>query len=128
MIVTETVKKNEIVGDRRYIELSFSNLSQSTNAEIPRRALLVATIPSGGDNAVTLVASANSGQWKKGADKQVREVVDCPRRRRRSNFAPRIAERQAWISNDATVATYSLCCRYVAEATLASFSSVVLFS
>jgi len=70
------VKKNEIVGDRRYIELSFSNLSQSTNAEIPRRALLVATIPSGSDNAVTLVASANSGQWKKGADKQVREVVD----------------------------------------------------
>ena len=70
------VKKDEIVGDRRYIELSFSNLSQSTNAEIPRRALLVATIPSGSDNAVTLVASANSGQWKKGADKQVREVVD----------------------------------------------------
>ena len=70
------VKKNEIVGDRRYIELSFSNLSQSTNAEIPRRALLVATIPSGSESAVTLVASANSGQWKKGADKQVREVVD----------------------------------------------------
>lgn len=70
------VKKNEIVGDRRYIELSFSNLSQSTNAEIPRRALLVATIPSGSENAVTLVASANSGQWKKGADKQVQEVVD----------------------------------------------------
>jgi len=70
------VKKSEIVGDRRYIELSFSNLSQSTNAEIPRKALLVATIPSGSDNAVTLVASANASQWKRGAEKQVREVVD----------------------------------------------------
>jgi len=70
------VKKSEVVGDKRYIELSFSNLSQSTNSEIPRKALLVATIPSGSDNAVMLVSSANSKEWKRGAEKQLREVID----------------------------------------------------
>jgi hypothetical protein len=70
------VKSSKIEGDRRYIELSFSNLSQSTNAEIPRRALLVATVPPGTDNAVMLVASANSSRWKKGSEAAAREVID----------------------------------------------------
>ena len=42
------VKSSKVVGNNRFIDLSFSNLSQSTNAEIPRKALLVATIPPGG--------------------------------------------------------------------------------
>ena len=70
------VKKSLVEGDKRYIELTFSNLSQSTNAEIPRKALLVATIPSGSENAVMLVGSAGAKEWKNGADKKVREVVD----------------------------------------------------
>ena len=53
-------------GDRRVIELAFSNLSQSTNAEIPRNAVLAATIPKGTNNAVMLVASSNASRWRKG--------------------------------------------------------------
>jgi hypothetical protein len=73
------VKSSEILNDGkyRYIEVSFSNLSQSTNAEIPRKALLVATIPEGIDNAVVLVASANAKRWRNsGADVVVRQTAD----------------------------------------------------
>ena len=50
------VKKSEVVDNRRYLEINFSNLSQSTNAEIPRTALVVATIPEGTDDVVMLVS------------------------------------------------------------------------
>lgn len=70
------VKSSRVEGDRRYIELSFSNLSQSTNAEIPRKALLVATIPNGSENAVMLVGSANASRWKRGSEKSVRDTVE----------------------------------------------------
>mmetsp|Transcript_28795 Transcript_28795/g.58477 ORF Transcript_28795/g.58477 Transcript_28795/m.58477 type:complete len:316 (-) Transcript_28795:314-1261(-) len=70
------VKSSKVEGNRRYIELSFSNLSQSTNAEIPRKALLVATIPDGSENAVMLVGSANASRWKKGSEESVRETVE----------------------------------------------------
>ena len=70
------VKSSKVEGDRRYIELSYSNLSQSTNAEIPRKAILVATIPQGTDNAVMLVASSTSSRWKKGSETAVRNVID----------------------------------------------------
>lgn len=70
------VKSSKIVGNNRYIELSFSNLSQSTNAEIPRNALLVATIPAGTDNAVMLVGSATASRWRKGADADVLKTVE----------------------------------------------------
>lgn len=70
------VKSDKMEGNNRYLELTFSNLSQSTNAEIPRKALLVATIPQGSDNAVMLVASASAARWKKGADKTVRQTVE----------------------------------------------------
>lgn len=69
-------KSNMIDGNNRMLEVSFSNLSQSTNAEIPRTALIVATIPKGTDNAVMLVASANASRWKKGADVASRTIVD----------------------------------------------------
>jgi len=70
------VKSSKVAGDRRYIELSFSNLSQSTNAEIPRKALLVATIPPGTDNAVMLVSSANASRWRKGAEDSCTQTVE----------------------------------------------------
>lgn len=70
------VKSDKVEGNNRLLELSFSNLSQSTNAEIPRKALLVATIPQGSDNAVMLVASASASRWKKGASDTVKETVE----------------------------------------------------
>ena len=71
------VKKSTMIDDgKRLLEVSFSNLSQSTNAEIPRTALIVATIPKGTDNAVMLVASANASRWKKGADMTSKTIVD----------------------------------------------------
>ena len=61
------VRKSAMLGDdKRMLEITFSNLSQSTNAEIPRNAVLVATIPKGADNAVMLVASSNSSRWRRG--------------------------------------------------------------
>lgn len=72
------VKSSKVDGSgNRYMELSFSNLSQSTNAEIPRKAVLVATIPKGTDNAVMLVASATAARWRKGgAEDTVRKTVE----------------------------------------------------
>mmetsp|Transcript_16415 Transcript_16415/g.23261 ORF Transcript_16415/g.23261 Transcript_16415/m.23261 type:complete len:291 (+) Transcript_16415:94-966(+) len=70
------VKKSEVIDNRRYLEINFSNLSQSTNAEIPRTALVVATIPEGTDDVVMLVGSANASRWKKGSEKSVRSTVE----------------------------------------------------
>lgn len=69
------VKKNEVDGPYRYLEIVFSNLSQSTNAEIPRTALVKATIPSGSDSVVMLVGSATTNRWKRGSEKAVRDTV-----------------------------------------------------
>jgi len=70
------VKKSTMDGTNKVIELSFSNLSQSTNAEIPRNAMLVATIPEGTDSAVMLIGSANAARWKNGASKTVKDSLD----------------------------------------------------
>ena len=70
------VKSSRTEGNYRYVELGFSTLSQSTNAEIPRKALLVATIPEGTNNAVMLVGSANAARWRNGADKAVRDTIE----------------------------------------------------
>lgn len=69
------VRKSEVDGQYRILEIVFSNLSQSTNAEIPRTALVAATIPEGCDDVVMLVGSATSNRWKRGAEKSVRETV-----------------------------------------------------
>ena len=69
------MKKNEVDGPYRYLEIVFSNLSQSTNAEIPRTALVKATIPSGSDSVVMLVGSATTNRWKRGSEKAVRDTV-----------------------------------------------------
>lgn len=72
------VKKSKMLDDdRRMVELTFSNLSQSTNAEIPRNAVIVASIPKGTENAVMLVASSNASRWRKGgAEDRAMQIVD----------------------------------------------------
>ena len=69
------VKKSETEGPYRLLEITFSNLSQSTNAEIPRNALVAATIPEGTDDVVMLVGSATATRWRKGSEKAVRDTV-----------------------------------------------------
>lgn len=70
------VKKSYTSDDKRIIEVSFSNLSQSTQSEIPRNAIISVTIPKGTKNAVMLVASASASRWRKGAENAVRSTVD----------------------------------------------------
>lgn len=70
------VKKSRVEGNRRFIEVAFANLSQATNAEIPRKALIVASIPEGTDNAVMLVGSTTSTRWKKGGEETVNNIAD----------------------------------------------------
>jgi hypothetical protein len=60
--------------DYRLFEVSFANLSQSTNAEIPRKALVVASLPKGSPSAVLLVASATASRWKK-VEQSLQETV-----------------------------------------------------
>ena len=69
------VKKSVQKDGYRFIDLSFATLSQSTQTEIPRRAQLVATIPSGSSQAVMLVGSASASRWTKGADQNVYSTV-----------------------------------------------------
>ena len=61
----------------RYVEFSFAALSP-TYAEVPRRAVLVATVPGGADKSdiVMLVGSATAGRWKKGAEPAIRGIVE----------------------------------------------------
>lgn len=70
------VKKSYMNGDYRFIELQFSNLSQSTQAEIPRYAVISATIPPGSENAVMLVGGATATRWRKGSEATVRAAVE----------------------------------------------------
>mmetsp|Transcript_52187 Transcript_52187/g.156630 ORF Transcript_52187/g.156630 Transcript_52187/m.156630 type:complete len:209 (-) Transcript_52187:196-822(-) len=73
-------KKSETItqdgASYRLIEVSFSTLSQSTQTEIPRTALVVATIPEGTDQAVMLATSATGIRWRKaGVGGTAREVA-----------------------------------------------------
>ena len=70
------IKKSFSNGNSKIIDLSFSTLSQSTQTEIPRKARLIATIPSGSAQAVMLVGSASATRWNKGADKDVISTLD----------------------------------------------------
>jgi butyrate kinase len=74
---TDMKVRNSITqGDYRVMELSFSILAQSTQAELPRRARLVATIPAGTQQAVMLVGSASATRWKQGSEGVIAKVVD----------------------------------------------------
>jgi len=69
------VKKSQIVDNKRIIEFSFAQLSQSTNAEIPREAIMIAQKPDNTDQVVMLVGSAMSTRWRRGSDKAVRDTI-----------------------------------------------------
>mmetsp|Transcript_25412 Transcript_25412/g.39041 ORF Transcript_25412/g.39041 Transcript_25412/m.39041 type:complete len:287 (+) Transcript_25412:82-942(+) len=63
-------------GNYRTIELGFSTLSQSTQTEIPRYAVISATIPEGSDRVVLLVASALANRFRRqGVESAVRSTV-----------------------------------------------------
>jgi len=96
------VKSSTVEGNRRCIDITFSSLSQSTNAEIPRRALLVATIPEGSENAVMLIGSATANRWKKGSDNEVKQTIDSFRAipAPKSNLKLRAKDRSNRISFD----------------------------
>lgn len=70
------VKSSVMKDNYRVLDVGFSTLSQSTQTEIPRKAKIIATIPSGSTQAVMLVGSASALRWKKGADKQVLSTID----------------------------------------------------
>ena len=92
------VKNSIIKGDTRYIELKFSNLSQSTGAEIPRNCIVAAKIPEGTQNVVMLVSSASALRWKKGSEDMVRKTIDtfqvtaAPKSRLKIRAKPRAGE------------------------------------
>lgn len=70
------VKKSYMSDDSRFIEFSFSILSQSTGAEIPRNGIVVASIPSGTDQAVVLAGSSSSSRWRKGSEQDIRKTTE----------------------------------------------------
>jgi hypothetical protein len=70
------VKSSEVKGDYKILDINFSILSQSTQTEIPRKARVIATIPSGSSQAVMLVGSASAPRWKKGSDKLIASTID----------------------------------------------------
>ena len=53
----------------------FVNCDNAHLPEIPRTALVSATIPEGTDDVVMLVGSATSNRWKRGAEQPVRDTV-----------------------------------------------------
>lgn len=69
------VRKSYMDGNNRILEIGFSILSQSTGTEIPRNAIVAATIPDGTDEAVMLVGSSTTTKWKKGTEASVRKTV-----------------------------------------------------
>jgi hypothetical protein len=70
------VKSSEVKGEYKILDIIFSTLSQSTQTEIPRKARVVATIPSGSAQAIMLVGSASAIRWKKGSDKVIASTMD----------------------------------------------------
>ena len=58
------------------MDINFSILSQSTGAEVPRKARVIATIPDGSSQAVMLIGSASVLRWKKGTDQKIASTID----------------------------------------------------
>jgi hypothetical protein len=70
------VKSSDIKGAYKVMDISFSTISQATQTEIPRKARVAATIPSGTDQAVMLVASSSAIRWKKGSETAIASTID----------------------------------------------------
>lgn len=59
------VQKSKMSGDFKIMDLRFSTVSQATQTEIPRKARLAATIPTGSSQVVMLIASSSATRWNK---------------------------------------------------------------
>lgn len=70
------ITKSTSNGAYRTMDINFSILSQSTGAEVPRKARVVATIPEGSSQAVMLIGSASALRWKKGTDQKVASTAE----------------------------------------------------
>ena len=68
------VLSDETVGTVRYLDVSFSVLSQSGPESI-RRGVIAAIQPKGSNDAIMLVSSATSVRWKKGAEAGARQAA-----------------------------------------------------
>ena len=70
-------KKPSMNGNYKTMDVDFSILSQSTGAELPRKARVIATIPEGSNQVVMLVASASAARWKnKGSDQKIASTIE----------------------------------------------------
>jgi len=83
------LKQSSLMDNDNYkiLEVNFSTLSQSTQTEIPRTALISATIPNGLDQVVMLVSSATTVRYKKG--KGVMDAVKDSAMSFRANPSPK---------------------------------------
>jgi len=68
--------KGAVNGNYKTFDINFSILSQSTGAEIPRKARVIATIPDGANQAVMLIGSASAARWKKGTDQKITSTIE----------------------------------------------------
>ena len=70
------VVKSAMNGNYKTMDINFSILSQSTGAEVPRKARVIATIPEGASQAVMLIGSASALRWKKGTDQKIASTIE----------------------------------------------------
>ena len=70
------ITKSAVNGNYKTMDINFSILSQSTGAEVPRKARVIATIPEGASQAVLLIGSASALRWKKGSDQKIASTID----------------------------------------------------
>jgi len=70
------VKSSEVKDGYKFMDISFSTISQATQTEIPRKARLAATIPIGTDQAIILVASSSAIRWKKGSEATIASTIN----------------------------------------------------
>jgi hypothetical protein len=69
------IRKSVVDGNYRFMDITFSTLSQATQTEIPRRSRIAATVPNGSSQVVMLVGSASASRWNQGSDQAVAETV-----------------------------------------------------
>merc|ERR1712129_119672 len=71
------IKKSDIIDGYKIIEVTFSTLSQATQTEIPRTALIAAVLPPESDQVEMLVSSTTTNRWRKknGVSEKIKDVV-----------------------------------------------------
>jgi len=93
------IKKSGIEDGYKIIEVTFSTLSQATQTEIPRTALIAAILPPESDQVVMLVSSTTTNRWKKknGVSETIKDVVTSFRATSapKSNLKIRVKDRKS---------------------------------